>query len=129
MDDPRYQRYVNLNLPHARTVIERIGRTLEFLGAFPEGRDGGKAILHHAFLALEKEAAPYDDDPALDQALAAADTLAERAREVVTAILETPVRSDRLGQHVRNLFECLGLAEEGAEVSVHCGERPDSPLR
>jgi hypothetical protein len=30
---------------------------------------------------------------------------------------------------VRNLFECLGLAEEGLVLSVKCGERPDSPLR
>jgi hypothetical protein len=30
---------------------------------------------------------------------------------------------------VRNLFECLGLAEEGAEASLKCGERPNSPLR
>jgi hypothetical protein len=30
---------------------------------------------------------------------------------------------------VRNLFECLGLPEEGAEQSLLCGERPDSPLR
>jgi hypothetical protein len=29
---------------------------------------------------------------------------------------------------VRNLFECLG-PEEGATVSLPCGERPDSPLR
>jgi hypothetical protein len=47
----------------------------------------------------------------------------------VGAILATPCRSDRLGQHVRNLFECLGLAEEGAQLSLKCGERPDSPMR
>ncbi len=128
MTDP-YQRYVNINLPHSRTVIHRIGRTLEFLGAFREGANGGALALHAAFDALEKDAAPYDDDPAFEAALAAADGLAGRARVVVAAILETPVRSDRLGQHVRNLFECLGLPEEGAELSLKCGERPDSPMR
>ena len=45
------------------------------------------------------------------------------------AIVETPVRNDRLGQNVRNLFECLGLAEEGRTLSLVCGERPDSALR
>ena len=124
-----YDRYVNINLPHARTVILRIGRMLEFLGAFRGGGNGGASALHAAFEALEKEAAPYDEDPALPAAVAAADGLAVRARAVVSAILDTPLRSDRLGQHVRNLFECLGLAEEGAELSVQCGERPDSPLR
>jgi hypothetical protein len=124
-----YDRYVHINLPHARTVILRIGRTLEFLGAFREGGNGGALALHPAFEALEKEAAPYDEDPALQAAVAAADGLAVRARAVVAAILDTPLRSDRLGQHVRNLFECLGLAEEGAALALQCGERPDSPLR
>lgn len=124
-----YERYVNINLPHSRTVIQRIGRTLEFLGAFREATNGGANALHAAFEALEEDAAPFDDDPALEAAIAAADLLAGRARTVVAAILETPVRSDRLGQHVRNLFECLGLAAEGAELSLRCGERPDSPLR
>jgi hypothetical protein len=124
-----YQRYVNINLPHSRTVILRIGRTLEVLGAFREDANGGAMALHAAFEALEREAAPYDEDPALEAAVAAADALAARARSLVAAILDTPIRSDRLGQHVRNLFECLGLAEEGAELSLRCGERPDSPLR
>jgi hypothetical protein len=129
MSGDAYRRYVNINLPHARTVILRIGRTLEFLGAFREEHDGGATALYHAFEALEHEAAPHDEDPALEDAIVAADAVAVRARSLVAAILETPVRSDRLGQHVRNLFECLGLAEEGAELSLRCGERPDSPLR
>src|SRR5262249_48061712 len=116
-------------LPHSRTVVHRIGRMLEFLGAFREGANGGALTLHAAFVALEQEAAPYDEDPAQQAAVAAADALAARARALVAAILETPLRSDRLGQHVRTLFECLGLAAEGAELSLQCGERPDSPLR
>jgi len=47
----------------------------------------------------------------------------------VDAIVETTARGDRLGQLVRNFFECLGLAEEGAQLALRCGERPDSPLR
>ena len=39
------------------------------------------------------------------------------------------IAGDRLGQHVRNLFECMGLPEEGALLALECGERPDSPLR
>jgi hypothetical protein len=124
-----YDRYVNINLPHSRTVIQRIGRMLEFLGALSEESNGGALALHAAFVALEREAEPYDEDPAQPAALAAADGLAVRARALVAAILETPLRSDRLGQHVRNLFECLGLAAEGAQLSLQCGERPDSPLR
>ena len=51
------------------------------------------------------------------------------ARALVEAILASPTRGDRLGQNVRNLFECLGLPEEGAELALQCGESPDSPLR
>jgi hypothetical protein len=51
------------------------------------------------------------------------------ARSLVAAIVETTARGDRLGQLVRNLFECLGLPAEGAELALRCGEHPDSPLR
>ncbi|HET8647135.1 MAG TPA: hypothetical protein VFO85_16680 [Vicinamibacteria bacterium] len=124
-----YRRYVNLNLPHSRTIVARIWRSLEALGAFTEQGNGSGTALALALEALEEQTRPYEEDPPLEQALAAADAIAERARELVAAILETPARSDRLGQHVRNLFECLGLPEEGAARSLECGERADSPLR
>jgi len=128
-DDDAYHRYVNINLPHARTIVQRIGRSLEALGAFGEASNGGARGLHGAFERLEQGVEPFEEDPAQDAALKAADAIAERARTLVGAILDTPARGDRLGQHVRNLFECLGLAEEGATLSLRCGERPDSPMR
>ena len=129
MSDETYQRYVDINLPHARTVILRIGRTLEFLGALREHESAGAPALQAAFRALETAAEPYEEDPALAAAIAGADAVAAPARTLVEAIETSGTRSDRLGQHVRNLFECLGLAAEGARLSVRCGERPDSPLR
>ena len=123
--DEDYRRYVNVNLPHARTIVERIGRSLEALGG-PQDEPG--AVVS-ALDALELEARPYDEDPPLEEALAAADRIAAHARALVGGIVAGPARGDRLGQHVRNLFECLGLAEEGALLSLKCGERPDSPLR
>ena len=129
MKDEDYQRYVRINLPHARTIAARIGRTLEALGAFGEGGDGGALALHGTFDALQQGLRAFDEDPPPEEALAAADAAAQKARVLVDTILETPARSDRLGQHVRNLFECLGLVEEGATLSLLCGERPDSPLR
>jgi hypothetical protein len=85
--------------------------------------------VHEAFERLEQAVEPFEEDPAQAAALKAADAVAELARALVGAILDTPARGDRLGQHVRNLFECLGLAEEGAALSLRCGERPDSPMR
>ncbi len=129
MDDDAYQRYVNINLPHARTVAARIGRSLEALGAFGEAGNGGAVGLVEAFEAVELSLRDFDEDPPMDDALRAADALAQHSRALVEAIASSPVRSDRLGQHVRNLFECLGLGAEGRELSLLCGERADSPLR
>lgn len=127
--DQAYARYVQINLPHARTVIRRLGGALEALGAFGEDGNRGALELQAALGALEEVAGPYDEDPAFEAALRAADAVAEQARVLVRAILASSARSDRLGQHVRNLFECLGLPEEGARLSLACGERPDSLLR
>lgn len=128
--DRAYARYVQINLPHSRTIIQRIGRSLEALGAFSEAGNGGALLeLHAAFRALEGAAERFDEDPPLEAAIRAADVVAERARALVSTILAASAHSDRLGQHVRNLFECLGLSAEGARLSLECGERPDSPLR
>lgn len=129
MSDAAYRRYVQINLPHARTIVGRIGRSLEALGGFAEQGDGGALELHAAYAGLQEAVTPYDEDPGLEDALAAADGIAARGRALVDAVLDTPCRGDRLGQSVRNLFECLGLPEEGAELSLRCGERPDSLLR
>jgi hypothetical protein len=129
VSDDVYKRYVSINLPHARTVAARIGRNLDALGAFGEETNGGAFALVRAHEELEAALREFDEDPPFEAALAAADAVAERSRALVAAILATPVRGDRLGQCVRNLFECLGLAAEGQRLSLQCGERPDSPLR
>ena len=129
MKDEDYQRWVRLNLPHARTVTQRIGRSLEALGAFGESSNGDAAALSSAFDDLEQRLRGYNSDPPAEEGLRAADEAAALARALVTAILETPARGDRLGQNVRNLFECLGLPEAGARLGLLCGEREDSPLR
>jgi hypothetical protein len=129
VSDEGYRRYVRINLPHARTIVMRIGRSLEAHGAFGEAGNGGAGALPDAFQALERAVQPFDEDPPEKETLAAADALAVHARSLVAAIVETTARGDRLGQLVRNLFECLGLPEEGAELALRCGEHPDSPLR
>jgi hypothetical protein len=129
VDDAEYRRYAFINLPHARTIAARIERSLEALGAFGELGNGHAAPLHGAWTRLSRELEPYEEDPPAQQALSAADSAAVCARALVDVILASPARGERLGKHVRNLFECLGLAEEGALLSLHCGESSDSPLR
>lgn len=127
--DEASRRYAHINLPHARTVAGRVERTLEALGAFGENGNLAASHLRQAMAALDRVLAPFDDDPGVAEAIEAADWAADRGRGLVESIVAARVSSDRLGQHVRNLFECLGLAEEGAELSLRCGERPDSPMR
>ena len=129
MDDAAYRRYTLINLPHARTVATRIERSLEALGAFGETGNGHAVPLREAWTRLSTALAPFDEDPPAEEALAAADAAAVHARALVDAIIAGPARGDRLGQHVRNLFECLGLGAEGAQLALRCGEREDSPLR
>jgi hypothetical protein len=43
VSDEAYARYVRINLPHSRTIVQRISRNLELLGAFREGENGGRS--------------------------------------------------------------------------------------
>lgn len=116
-----------INLPHARTVAERLERQLELLRVL-EGESGKP--LHLAVVALRRALEPWAEDPSPEDAVALADPIAELSRSLVHAIAEEEgARSDRLGQCVRNLFECLGLPNEGRRVSLECGENPDSLMR
>ena len=65
MIDDAYVRYVRINLPHARTIVQRIAHALEVLGAFREGENGGAIALSAAVEKLEKEVRPFDEDPAM----------------------------------------------------------------
>jgi hypothetical protein len=129
MRDEDYERYVHINLPHARTIGHRIGYTLDALGAFGHAGNGGAQALTTALAELQGALRRFDEDPPAEEALVAADVVAAASRALVEAIASGPIQSDRLGQHVRNLFECLGLPEEGAAAALRCGERPDSLLR
>ncbi len=116
-----------INLPHARTIAERIERQLEHLRVL-EGEDSRP--LNAAIVSLRNGLEPWTEDADPKSATAQADPIVDRARELVKLIVDDErARSDRLGQCVRNLFECLGLPNEGRRVSLACGENPDSLMR
>jgi hypothetical protein len=129
MRDDDYARYVRINLPHARTILQRIARTLDALGAFGHEGNGSAQLVGDALAETDGALRPFESDPPAEEALRAADAVAAKGRSLVAAIVASSCRSDRLGQHVRNFFECLGLNEEGAELALRCGENADSPLR
>ena len=119
---------VPVNLPHAATISKRLATRLAAHGLDdnPEGDALRDAVeeLRERLGAYEEGPEPPDDEAAREVAEVAA-----IARRIVDEIERLELGEDRLGQAVRNLFECLGLGEEGAEISLRAGENPNSLLR
>ncbi|MBC8101355.1 MAG: hypothetical protein H7Z41_02045 [Cytophagales bacterium] len=118
-----------LNLPHAGRIAERIGRLVEQRAV---GVDLRWFRLAETAESLECLLAPYraaEDDPPDDEAEPVRQRAAEIGRDLVEEIAAQGLGEDRLGQCVRNLFECLALGEEGAALSLRAGEDPRSLQR
>ncbi len=115
----------DINLPHAYTVLGRIFRWMDQELSPPVEQTSVPRLLRD----LDRLLGQYPYDPPTTEARQAAEQAAALARQLVEEIAKAGYQGDRLGQCVRNLFECLGLAGEGAGLSLLCGERPDSPLR
>ncbi|HEX8253206.1 MAG TPA: hypothetical protein VF846_08675 [Thermoanaerobaculia bacterium] len=118
-----------LDLPHAGRVA---GRILELLERHCEEHGIDAPDVFDAAERLDSMLFKYveqDENPSESEGLAARDQVAEVARRLVDALEAAEIRGDRLGQYVRNLFECLELGEEGAAISLRAGENPDSVQR
>ena len=114
---------IPLNLPHAATIATRI--------QFDLGKDAAAAA-RDLTAKLIGVLAPYGqsgENPEAGKADRVVTEAARIARAVVDEIERARAGHDRLGQAVRNLFECLELGEEGAEISLRAGENPKSALR
>ncbi len=116
------------NLPHAATIAKRIGRRLSAAGfeSNPDAEELVEIVLKLVDLLVEFEGG---EDPPDDVAAPVAEQAAALARRAVDEIERLGLGEDRLGQAVRNLFECLGLGKEGAEISLRAGENPASLTR
>jgi hypothetical protein len=115
---------IPLNLPHASTVARRIRHHMRGRGAPVESlmRVSGLVLL------LEPWRDQEDNGPA-EAAEQARQSAAALGRLVVDDIEKSGAGYDRLGQAVRNLFECLAMGEEGARISLRAGENPNSTMR
>jgi hypothetical protein len=118
---------IPLDLPHAGRLADRIvallERNAEELGLdAPEVMERAERLSAYLF-----RSASGDDNP--PNAMAVRDEAAEMGRQLVDAMEAAHVSGDRLGQLVRNLFECLELGEEGAQISLRAGENPNSLQR
>ncbi|MBI5367119.1 MAG: hypothetical protein HZA54_08790 [Planctomycetes bacterium] len=124
---------VPLNLSHAATVAGRIVYHLDRVsGSRPPGDSDPRADLGARCTDLRRLLEPYVGAellPPAEEAQRVANDAVAVARALVDGIERHGVGDDRLGQAVRNLFECLGYGAEGATQSLRAGENPDSLLR
>ncbi len=118
-----------LDLPHAGTIAERIARYIS--QKVDEGTPAGGELLDLAeqLAALLFRYSATGENPAESEAIGARDEAADIARRIVDGIETMEIGFDRLGQSVRNLFECLELGEEGMKISLRAGEDPNSLQR
>ena len=120
---------IPLNLPHAGTIAHRIALCLDDQVDWNDPKNQRlKALVRQ----LQELLIPYREEgenPAPAEAKRARDTAAELGRALVDQIEALGLGGDRLGQCVRNLFECLELGEEGAAISLRAGENPASVQR
>jgi hypothetical protein len=122
-DSPHF--HVPLNLPHAGRVARRILTLLH-----RDGRTGTSAgDTAAALVDLLDPCYESDENPPPAEAAPLRDAAAGLGRRLVEQIELDALGHDRLGQCVRNLFECLELGREGAVLSLRAGEDPRSMQR
>ena len=95
----------------------------------PAGRGTPPDALNLIASKLDALLAPYvdhDDNPPAPIAARVRNEAASLGRKLVDEIERAKAGHDRLGQCVRNLFECLELGREGAAISLRAGEDPKS---
>jgi hypothetical protein len=117
---------VPLNLSHAARVARRIVLLVERPG--PDDGPDAEAVRRIAgeIEALLAPCVELDDNPPAPAATLLRARTAALGRALVDHIERGGLGSDRLGQCVRNLFECLELGLEGAIISLRAGEDPQS---
>jgi len=120
---------IPLDLPHAGRISDRIVSLLE-RQAEVRGVDASEAVdIAEKISNLLFRFSANDENPPEAEALPIRDEAAALGRELVDSIITLNMTGDRLGQLVRNLFECLELGAEGAEISLRAGEDPKSLQR
>ena len=116
---------VPLNLPHAGRIARRMVSVLH-----SDGHDQTAASdTAEKLLVLLDPYFESEENPRPDAAKRIRDEAAVLGRLFVDMVELEKLGHDRLGQCVRNLFECLELGREGAALSLRAGESPGSMQR
>src|SRR5438552_4974717 len=109
---------IPLDLPHAGRLADRMLNLLE-RHCDESGVEAGAAMdtLERLSNLLFRYSA-NDENPAGEEAVSVRDEAAILGRQFVDDLEAAGVQFDRLGQYVRNFFECLELGAEGAQISL-----------
>jgi hypothetical protein len=116
---------VPLNLPHAGRIARRMLTMLH-----NDGQD--RTAAGHTAVKMAGLLDPYfesEENPSANMAARIRLEAAELGRQFVDYVEIDGLGHDRLGQCVRNYFECLELGREGAVISLRAGEEPGSMQR
>ncbi len=114
-----------LNLPHAATIADRIIKKLaEREEIRMRTRELASSIAAHLMFYRGD-----DDNPPADEAEEVRQAVLVLARQMVDRFENEGIQGDKLGQLIRNLFECLAEGREGAVQSLRAGENPESAQR
>ena len=120
---------VALNLPHAGRIARRIVLLLHSREEEGGPRSATSRRTAAELLVLLDPCLELDENPPGKPGYEIRDRAAALGRRLVDEIEGSRIGHDRLGQCVRNLFECLELGQEGAEISLRAGENPKSMQR
>lgn len=120
---------IPMNLPHAGTVASRLVYHVQRVEQVQKKKFPDALKAAEALESLLDDCRFAGENPEDSEAQRLAEAAAELARKFVDAVDAAQCGDDRLGQAVRNLFECIGLGREGAQQSLRAGENPNSTLR
>ncbi|MBC7805896.1 MAG: hypothetical protein H7145_07070 [Akkermansiaceae bacterium] len=120
-----------LDLPHAGRIALRLCRVIQNRGGesvqpgYEEAWEIAAELNELLFPCRLENEAPidYQESESLRQSAAVL------GRGLVTCVGRHRLMDDRIGQCIRNLFECLAMGEEGARLSLLAGENPYSLQR
>ena len=121
--------HVALNLPHAGRVARRILPLLPARGASGGVHAEAAQTVVRELLELLDPCLEADENPPGPAGARLRDRAAGLGRKLVDHVERGGFGGDRLGQCVRNFFECLELGLEGVDISLRAGENPGSMQR
>ena len=120
---------VPLNLPHAGRIARRIFPLLPAQGSAVGPDSASARRLVRELVQMLDPCLELDENPPPDISRQLQGHAAVLGRRLVDHVERGGFGHDRLGQCVRNFFECLELGQEGAEISLRAGENPRSLQR